>query len=691
MIQSLFFRFNNHRQPVLFGLLGLIFLGIPLLRNVQLESAAVVSLLASLAQIRSKTTRKPWLNRSLIYPYFTFFPLLISDLFSGCFSADGLAFVLFLPITSVLLSQQIVRINFRFSRYPLITSALVLVWLILGLPFLEFLQSPVVYVYNPIWGYWPGPIYDEQVQFPPQFLFYRFYIVIWAFLLYELNHNQADFKRIALIFSTLMVLFLNFRSLGIIRTSSELGAALNQVKSHENLTIHYHQPGLDALTAEAFLQEAVFHWQDLQQELEINDNRVVQIFIYNHAWHKKELTGAKFTQYTPVWLADHQIHVDAQSFRSVIRHELVHILAKNWSNSIINANWNMGLVEGLATAFDTDVATDYTLQEFVAAGGVPSREEMQTLFSFWGFYSNSSTNAYYKTGAFIQFLAQSGQRSLIRDLYRDTKSTPSFDSLITNWQQFLKEIKPDSLAQQQAQIAFERPSLFQKKCPRKISSGYQLYDALQQARAENDSSKAQAILQQGLTEQDSVWKDWFRYQQALHLLESGMTDSVFRLWEKPVSTRSKMALLDAHLLMKHQAEATRIQKNLDSLISPDNLFWTLRSDSLRTHFFDLIYLKNPSKALNVTFSGFHPYLIETISTTTQSDYKKILHHKLMLEPLDFRWLRSYLNWAYHLWKIGDLKDAQQFLFKLELLSEKPQHRYLIQREIRLVNFYMENQ
>lgn len=686
MIKSLYFWFKNHPQPVLFSLLGIIFLGIPLLKNVQLESAAAVSLLASLAQINAQTTRKPWLNRSLIYPYFTFFPLLISDLVSGCFSADGFAFVLFLPVTSVLLSQQITRLSFKLSPFPLTTSALVLVWLILGLPLLEFFRSPVVYFYNPIWGYWPGPIYDEQIQFPPQFLFYRFYIVIWAFLLYELQQNQPDYKRIALIFSTLMVMFLNFRSLGVMRTSTELGAALNQVKSLENLTIHYHQPGLDSLTAEAFLREAVFHWQDLQQELGINDNRDVQIFIYNHAWHKKELTGAKFTQYTPVWLSDHQVHVDAQSFRSVIRHELVHVLAKNWSNSIINANWNIGLVEGLATAFDPDVATDYTLQEFVAAGGIPSQEEMQTLFSFWGFYSYSSTNAYYKTGAFIQFLAQTGHGSLFRDLYHDTKPKPSLDSLIFHWQRFLAEIKPDSQAQKEAQIAFESPSLFQKKCPRKISSGYQLYDAYEQALAENDSSKAQAILLQGLTEQDSVWKDWFRYMYAIHLLESGMPDSVLSLWEKPVSTRSKMVLLDAHLLLNNQAEALQIQKDLDTLISPENHFWALRSDSLRNQFFDLIYRKNPTNALDVVFSGFHPYLIETISQTTNSDYERILHHKLMEEPLDFSWLRFYLNWAYHLWKIGAEKDALQFLFKLELLSEKPQHRYLIQREIRLVNF-----
>jgi hypothetical protein len=685
MISTLFLRLKTHSEPIFFSLLGLFFLAIPLLRNLQLESAAAVSIIATFAQLNIKIVRKSWLNRSLVYPYFSFIPLLISDLIFGCFSIDGLTFVLFLPITSALLSQQIVRINYRFSPFPLTTSLVIILWLTLGLPLIEFLQSPVVFLYNPIWGFWPGPIYDEQIAFPPQLLFYRFYIIIWAFLLYELHQKSIHTKRVLLIFSTLIVLFLNFRSIGILRTTTELGAALNQVKSRENLTIHFNQPGLDSLTAEAFLNEALFHWNDLQHELEISDQRLVQIFIYNHPWQKKELTGAKFTQYTPVWLENHQVHIDVQSFRSVIRHELVHLLAKNWSSSIINASWNMGIVEGLATAFDPDISTDYTLQEFVAAGGIPTIEEMKSLFSFWGFYSRSSSNAYYKTGAFIQFLAQTGQLSLIRTMYGSSILNQSLDAHIFEWQTYLQEIKPDSAAKKQAQIVFDRPSLFQKKCPRTISEGYQQYDQLQKAWAENDSLRAQRLMQEGSTLRDSIWNDWFRYQQAIAFMKNNKADSVLSLWENPTSTRAKMVLFDAYLLLGSAKDAISLKRSLDTLIAPENIFWTFRSDSLQSQFFQLFYKNEPKPALESSFSGLHPYLIEFIRASSQVELINELQTKLLNEPLDFQWIRSYLNWSYFLWEIGQADNARQLLYKLELLSEKPQHRYIIQRDLRLIN------
>ncbi|TNE72965.1 hypothetical protein EP331_05870 [bacterium] len=680
--------FSTYKFYVLaYFFLGIGFLFFPLIRNLNLESAAIISLIAAFLQIKTVSSQSRFINSHLVLPLLSAVPLFVSDVFKGCFDVSGSLFWLSIPITSVLLAQSIVRICFRYTAFPKTVSALLLLFISVILPGVEFLNSPVVYLYNPIWAYWPGPIYDEQLRFPTALIIYRFYILIWAVLLHELQRTTIDIKRVLLFFITLSVLFINFRSLGIIRTSKELASELKGLQFNKNIYIHYDSSFIDSTEIAFLVKETRFHWDELQLQWNTVDEKPIQIFLYNHPWQKKELTGAKYTQYTPVWLDDHQIHIDYLSFRGVIRHELAHLLAKNWSNNLIHANWNMGLVEGLATASDPDVSSNLTLQEFVAAGGSPGKEEMKDLFSFFGFYTRSSSNAYYKTGAFIQFMEQNEEYETVKSFYAGNWDHNLFENTFNKWQEYQSAILIDSTEKKQAQLVFARPSLFEKSCPRKISPGYQLYDLYQKAVAESDSVAQNSILNNGIELSDSTWNSWFRYQKAIRLLKSEETDSVFALLNTHPDTRSLLALYDYFLVIRQSEKADSIKTVLIPKISETSSFWDYRNTDHLETFLQLVYKHNPEFALASSSTLFHALLIDFVIQTKDTKLTQKLTTQLMQGKPDFDYIRAYLRWAHYLWMNQQKEAAKLFLSKLELASDREQHRYLIQREYRLVTGY----
>ena len=90
-------------------------------------------------------------------------------------------------------------------------------------------------------------------------------------------------------------------------------------------------------------------------------------YIYANEWQKKELVGAKETSYVPIWLTKDQLHIAHNHLASVLEHELVHVVAKDFGNLLFNGSWNIALIEGLAEAVTQGASQHSTLNELVAA------------------------------------------------------------------------------------------------------------------------------------------------------------------------------------------------------------------------------------------------------------------------------------------------------------------------------------
>ena len=76
---------------------------------------------------------------------------------------------------------------------------------------------------------------------------------------------------------------------------------------------------------------------------------------------KKQLVGAKETSYVPIWLTKDQLHIAHNHLTSVLEHELVHVVAKDFGNLLFDGSWNITLIEGLAEAVTQGASRHSTL------------------------------------------------------------------------------------------------------------------------------------------------------------------------------------------------------------------------------------------------------------------------------------------------------------------------------------------
>lgn len=660
----------SSKEGLFFLVLGIIYLGIPLLKNAHIESAAVSTVIASLWVLAQKKSQRRFIFSDLFIVYLSLIPLLISDGIRGCFSVDGFLFWLVIPIPSLLLSNSIRTIvqNFSDSKNKeeagigvRITSVVIFLFIAIGIPILELKLNPAVFLYNTIWGYWPGPIYDEQITFPFQLLIHRLYVVLWAVLLWEIARKKQELVRIAVLFAAISLLFLNFRQLGILRTQRDLQQILSTHLSNKNIHLYVDSSEKDSVLLNYYLETATFHFEELQSWLKTDIKEPVSIYLYKHPWQKKQLIGAKYTQFTPVWSSGYQVHIDMESWDDVFRHELVHLLAKSFANSPIGASLNLGITEGLATALNPRVSEKYTLDEFVAAGGIPPVDEMKSIFSLTGFYLQSSANAYYKSGSFIQYLIQNESVDAVKEWYAEGSFQEAFnkseEELISNWQTYLRTLPIDSELKKTARKRFAQPSLFNQECPRFINPGYALWDQLLFLKAEEDSSSFRKALFSGNEIQDTLWNSFYKRQIFLFYLNEQLPDSaLLHQNEKEIGT---FLWSDALLLAGKDAELKSLKMQNDSLFKTSSL----RSDSISHNTFCKLWY---SREFPESFEHFSSDLIEVAMVAIQQKeaYSEIEKIQQVIERVSDT---EILKWLVFLQKRNELKLA---LDCIQLVEER---------------------
>ena len=429
------------------------------------------------------------------------------------------------------------------------------------------------------------------------------------------------------------------------------------------------------------LNEISYHFNDLQNQLQVKISDPILVFLYDDPWQKKVLVGAKYTQYTPVWLNSYQIHIDRTSFESVVRHELVHLVSKATTSNLLGANWNIGITEGLATAFDPDISTKSTLHEFVAAGGVPSSSSMKSLFSFVGFYTQSSYNAYYKSGSFIQYLSQSYPIKSLMNWYSGDEFEAQFnntlDSAIVDWQTLLRHQDVDSSQIRQSEQTFAQPSLFEITCPRKIMPDYTLWDAAKKALTRKEKEKYSRLLRKGLLSSDENWQKQFAFYYAYDLLNRAEIDSSLALLKTfPENGTTRRLLYDVALIQHDSSALIRLHDK----ISINHKAFT--SERNKEDYLQLRYKREIPLNPNSTLL---PLYLDALNETNQSLDSMYVQQLIDKHVINIEFIRTYISFSKWLAKHRMNHQALQFLNALELKTEKKQHRFLVQQTLLFIN------
>lgn len=463
---------------------GCFILFIPLLREFHIELAIFGALAGSVWGILAGRNVKTSAYAALKAPFIglTVFalPSIIRVLITGCFSVDGLGYWLLYPYPSILLWFYLTRYLSALTERPALFSAIICFIFALPLFLMEAWLFPQVFFHNHVWGGWPGPIYDQQLQLDDSVFFFRSMTLLWAFIFYVMTSDFSSRWRlgfISLAALSLMISYSNMSENRIISPEQFIQKELGGMLGDDHIILIYPEDDISSNEAANIHQRLTFHTSEISEILETELSQPIKVFVYRDAWQKLRYTGAKFTNYVPVWTRNPQVHINFHDVERVARHELVHAVAREFGNRTLNASWSIGMVEGLAVAIAPDYNRQATAEQMLASTNTrPDKSEIKSLFSLTGFYSGRGPMNYAISGAFIKYLIEQEDISVFKKAYRksDLSVYENLDQIISGWHTHLDGIPYTEEAQIAGERIFSIPSIFEEHCPRKMSH----YDAL---------------------------------------------------------------------------------------------------------------------------------------------------------------------------------------------------------------------
>ncbi|MBI1939628.1 MAG: hypothetical protein HYS25_16075 [Ignavibacteriales bacterium] len=412
---------------------------------------------------------------------FIFLPLLIGIgstlLQSNCPLCDGFKFYLTITLPSALFGF-ITGVTIRlYSKRFFYFITVIIFLLILLLPLVEFYLNPQVYFYNPIFGFFPGTIYDEDISVDFKLISYRFYnllffmiIVIVNELYYRkiLNKTKAI---IAIAFSVLIFIFLK-PFLGYSTTEGQLNNALNKHLETEHFKIFY-SGNYDNKNIEFIALLHEYYYEYIAEQLKEKSDSKISSYIFENEDQKRNLFGAGKADVAKPWL--NHIYLNYNSIYETLKHEIVHVLSAKFGTTPLKVadNFNPAKIEGLAMAVENDFdsyTVDYICKLAVDSG---KKIKITELFSGLNFFGSVSSLSYVFSGAFFNYLINEYGIEKVKSFYTDSDTKKIFGKdlreLENDFYSRLDSVKIDS-NKYTARLYFGGVPVFKKFCPRTAAS-----------------------------------------------------------------------------------------------------------------------------------------------------------------------------------------------------------------------------
>lgn len=684
---------------------GVFFLFIPLLGDFHIESALLVSLAGCFwAAMRSSghsSDRSDFWDALQLagYLFLIGLPLLINALITGCFSIHGLAFWLIFPLPSVYFGYAIGRL-FRLWEvpYPRFITVLILLSVSIGLFLFELLNYPQVYFFNHIWGGWPGPIYDEVVKVSGSAVFFRSLTVLWALLLWHIPDWDHDRYARWIVGFAIVVLGLSYTQLatfGVISPRAHLQNVLSGHESTDHFELYYDRQRYSSDEVQLLAQKHEFFYRQIADQLSLSlrdSSNKIESYLYGHAWQKKQLVGAKFTSYVPVWLTQDQLHIAKQQIESSLKHELVHVMAKEFGNELFNASWSIGLIEGLAVAIDGGSSRTSTVDQMVVSEKpYPTAQQLQNAFSPWGFYSGRSGVNYITSGSFVQFLMANYPTSHIKKAYSTGDIAAAYpkgwQQLTTEWHRHLDSVQADSVDRQVASRIFSIPSLFEQACPHAVTEFAADWDRYQLAKAEQDTAQMLVGLNDAVAAADSVPP--IKAQWSYHHLVNGNYQHV-QQGAALTDTTVDLQLLyaDAFALSGEMARARSHLKRAQKLFEmrPDSILkpaLETRRDSVQWKIYrQLTYHQSWPDSATYAQANYRTKVRSLRKAIEHEQWTKMEQYaaQLLSEPIQERYFDDYERLIHYLVFRERIEPASRFIEKLSGLSLRDRYRQRLQQQ-----------
>ncbi len=471
---------------------NLLLLMLPLTRVFGFEfsalNALVVSFLSGLYSISvlKKIEKDSGVSfvRQVARAYFLFLiiPLAVSLLHSifttSCSFWDGVAFYAVLTLPSVIIGGALGIIITLVSNKFRVLLFILLFIIILLIPLIEFYVNPQIYFYNPLFGYYPGTIYDEGLSVSLKLAGYRLLnLLFFGFIYYtglkiKLNKSSSGKSGFLVISAVLPLLFLYFSpAFGYSTSFLKLSSELNKKIITNHFIIHY-SPGIDESTTKSIALLHEYYYYSLTGFFEEHPDKKINSFLFLNSEQKKKLFGTANADVAKPWL--YQTYTVYDNYNSTLKHEIAHCFTAPFGTGIFKVahNINPSLIEGAAVA--ADPIYDENNVDFMAALAYENgyKISLKNLYSGFNFLVNSSSISYIYAGSFSRFLIRNYGIKKFKKLYADADFDKVYgkplDSLSGAYFSYLSRF--DAADQKDmANYYFGRKSIFYKVCPRYVA------------------------------------------------------------------------------------------------------------------------------------------------------------------------------------------------------------------------------
>lgn len=356
--------------------------------------------------------------------------------------------------------------------------------------FLSFIDRPAVWVYNPFFGHFPGPIYDEAATPTLALVSYRLANLATAWLVVYLlaavwGHRLRRLGRLVRPkpHTVLVVLLLLAVSLGINQARFKLGFDMDENHLQERLggylrtehfDIHYPQRADVERQIRLIAANHEFYFSRIEKEFGFRYPHRITSWIYPNEATKKKLIGAGGTEYADC--AKHHMHLNYEDFpHHILHHEMIHVMLSEYGLPVLGFSSSVVITEGIAVAFGGPRRWNRDVDRWAA--GMKAIDRLPRIPRIMGvrFWQESGARAYVAAGSFIRFLAgkPDGVKKLLAS-YAWSNLEKHFGrplaELESEWLDHLTGVEA-ALSEAEiegARYRFGFKSIFEMRCPREV-------------------------------------------------------------------------------------------------------------------------------------------------------------------------------------------------------------------------------
>jgi hypothetical protein len=394
----------------------------------------------------------------------------------------------------------------------------------------RFFTSPMIFSYDPFFGFFSGTLYDTIVDVRPELWTYRagsLATIAGAVLaasamlrtaqgtvaVQPLRRKAPVVVRLALGVALLIASlgsWLSGPALGHWQTASSIAAALGA---------RAHGARCDVVYPESLLaDQAALLVRDCEQQLAADEQRLgaslpgrLTEFVFKDADQKRALMGAAQTSIAKPWRRE--VYVQMAGFpHPILGHEIAHVVSGTFGRGPFRIAggagglWpNPGLIEGIAVATspdDDELTGAQWARAMLDLGLLPSLERLFSL----GFLGENASKSYTVAGAFVTWVRDRWGPGVVRAWYGGAPlpmlTGLSWGDLDRSFRESLLALAMPPDASAYAKAKFERPSVWARRCPHVVDA---LDHEADRCRDEHRFARATSLYDDALARDPHDW------------------------------------------------------------------------------------------------------------------------------------------------------------------------------------------